>query len=75
MAGSFEVRIGPANPRRVLRALRLYSGFADLNYLFDNSRLLEEGISVPPRFIDYLDVRAKSSSGMSIATQMQWHFK
>lgn len=75
LASSFETRIGPANPRLVLRALRLYSGFADLNYLFDNSRLLEEGIAVPPRFTDYLDVCVKSSSGVSIATQMQWDFK
>ena len=75
LAGSFEARIGPANPRLVLRALRLYSGFADLNYLFDNSRLLEEGIALPPRFTDYLDVCVRSSSGVSIATQMQWDFK
>lgn len=75
LAGRFEARIGPANPRLVLRALRLYSGFADLNYLFDNSRLLEEGIAVPPRFTDYLDVCVRSSSGVSIATQMQWDFK
>jgi nucleoside-diphosphate-sugar epimerase len=75
LASRFEARIGPANPRLVLRALRLYSGFADLNYLFDNSRLLEEGIAVPPRFTDYLDVCVKSSSGVSIATQMQWDFK
>jgi nucleoside-diphosphate-sugar epimerase len=75
LAQDFEARIGPANPRLVLRALRLYSGFADLNYLFDNSRLLEEGIAVPPRFTDYLDVCVKSSSGVSIATQMQWDFK
>ncbi len=72
---SFESRIGPANPRLVLRALRLYSGFADLNYLFDNQRLLDEGIAVPPRFTDYLDVCVRSSSGVSIATQMQWDFK
>ncbi|MDF0732751.1 cationic peptide resistance protein CprA [Pseudomonas entomophila] len=75
LAQSFESRIGPSNPRLVLRALRLYSGFADLNYLFDNSRLLEEGIAVPPRFTDYLDVCVKSSSGVSITTQMQWDFK
>ncbi|NIF28248.1 NAD-dependent epimerase/dehydratase family protein [Pantoea sp. Tr-811] len=75
LAQDFEARIGPANPRLVLRALRLYSGFADLNYLFDNSRLLEEGIAMPPRFTDYLDVCVKSSSGVSIATQMQWDFK
>ncbi|MFJ4374934.1 cationic peptide resistance protein CprA [Pseudomonas japonica] len=75
LAGSFASRIGPANPRLVLRALRLYSGFADLNYLFDNSRLLQEGIALPPRFTDYLDVCVRSSSGVSIATQMQWDFK
>ncbi|AIZ32902.1 NAD-dependent epimerase/dehydratase family protein [Pseudomonas parafulva] len=75
LAVSFESRIGPANPRLVLRALRLYSGFADLNYLFDNQRLLDEGIAVPPRFTDYLDVCVRSSSGVSIATQMQWDFK
>ncbi|MCE1118625.1 MULTISPECIES: cationic peptide resistance protein CprA [Pseudomonas] len=75
LAGSFATRIGPANPRLVLRALRLYSGFADLNYLFDNSRLLEEGIAVPPRFTDYLDVCVRSSNGVSIATQMQADFK
>ncbi|AXA24991.1 cationic peptide resistance protein CprA [Pseudomonas putida] len=75
LAASFESRIGPANPRLVLRALRLYSGFADLNYLFDNRRLLDEGIAVPPRFTDYLDVCVRSSSGVSIATQMQWDFK
>ncbi|WP_194790441.1 cationic peptide resistance protein CprA [Pseudomonas sp. UFMG81] len=75
LAGSFETRIGPANPRLVLRALRLYSGFADLNYLFDNSRLLAEGIAMPPRFTDYLDVCVKSSNDVSIATQMQWDFK
>jgi len=75
LAGDFESRIGPANPRLVLRALRLYSGFADLNYLFDNSRLLDEGIAVPPRFTDYLDVCVRSSRDISIATQMQWDFK
>ncbi|WP_095153428.1 cationic peptide resistance protein CprA [Pseudomonas sp. Irchel 3E13] len=75
LAGDFESRIGPANPRLVLRALRLYSGFADLNYLFDNSRLINEGIAMPPRFTDYLDVCVQSSSGVSIATQMQADFK
>lgn len=75
LAGDFESRIGPANPRLVLRALRLYSGFADLNYLFDNSRLISEGIALPPRFTDYLDVCVRSSSGVSIATQMRADFK
>ncbi|MDH1010175.1 cationic peptide resistance protein CprA [Pseudomonas nicosulfuronedens] len=75
LAGSFESRIGKANPRLVLRALRLYSGFADLNYLFDNQRLLDEGIAAPPRFTDYVDVCVQSSRDVSIPAQMQWDFK
>lgn len=75
LASNFEERIGPANPRLVLRALRLYSGFADLNYLFDNQRLLDEGIAAPPRFIDYVDVCVASSRDVSIPVQMQWDFK
>lgn len=75
LAGSFESRIGKANPRLVLRALRLYSGFADLNYLFDNQRLLDEGIAAPPRFTDYVDVCVQSSRDVSIPVQMQWDFK
>jgi len=75
LAGSFESRIGKANPRLVLRALRLYSGFADLNYLFDNQRLLDEGIAAPPRFTDYVDVCVHSSRDVSIPAQMQWDFK
>lgn len=75
LAGNFESRIGKANPRLVLRALRLYSGFADLNYLFDNQRLLDEGIPSPPRFTEYVDVCVRSSQHLSIPAQMQWDFK
>ncbi|WP_448681802.1 cationic peptide resistance protein CprA [Pseudomonas nicosulfuronedens] len=75
LANDFESRIGKANPRLVLRALRLYSGFADLNYLFDNQRLLDEGIAAPPRFTDYVDVCVLSSRDVSIPAQMQWDFK
>ncbi|MFZ5961006.1 cationic peptide resistance protein CprA [Pseudomonas sp. QL9] len=75
LAGSFEARIGKANPRLVLRALRLYSGFADLNYLFDNQRLLDEGIAPPPRFTEYVDVCVESSREVSIPAQMLWDFK
>ncbi len=59
----------------MLRALKLYGGFADLNYLFDNQRLLDEGIAAPPRFTDYLDVCVHSSRDISIPAQMQWDFK
>ncbi|MGV8604911.1 cationic peptide resistance protein CprA, partial [Pseudomonas aeruginosa] len=75
LAKSFESLIGPANPRLVLRALRLYSGFDDLNYLVDNSRLPKEAISAPPRVTDYLDGGVRASSAVSIPAQMQWDVK
>lgn len=75
LAESFESRIGPVNPRLVPRALRLCSGPVNLNYLFDSSRLLEEGISAPPRFTDCLDVCVQSSNTVSIPAQIQWDFE
>ncbi|WP_054894659.1 MULTISPECIES: cationic peptide resistance protein CprA [unclassified Pseudomonas] len=75
LAADFESRIGPGNPRLIMRALRLYSGFANLNYVFDNSRLLDEGITPPPRFTDYLEACVRTSRGVAITQQMQWDFK
>lgn len=75
LAHEFEERIGPCNRRLVMRALRLYAGFADLNYVFDNSRLLAEGISAPPRFTDYVGLCGRTTSHLSIPEQMQWDFK
>lgn len=75
LAGEFKERIGPCNKRLVLQALRLYGGFAELNYVFDNERLLAEGIGQPPRFSSYVGLCAKTSENISIPEQMKWDFK
>lgn len=75
LADEFKERIGPCNKRLVLQALRLYGGFAELNYVFDNERLLAEGIAQPPRFSSYVGLCVKTSENISIPEQMKWDFK
>lgn len=75
LAGRFEERIGQCNRRLMVRAMRLYGGFAELNYVFDNSRLLAEGIPPPPRLTDYLPVCVATSQDIPIPEQMHWDFK
>ena len=75
LAGQFEEKIGPCNRRLILRAMRLYGGFAALNYVFENQRLLAEGIAAPPRFDSYIGECVRTSAGISIPEQMHWDFK
>lgn len=75
LARDFEKKIGPCNRRLMLRALRLYGAFAELNYVFDNSRLLAEGIRPSPRFADYLPLCAETMRDTSVPEQMHWDFK
>lgn len=75
LADEFKERIGPCNKRLVLRALRLYGGFAELNYVFDNERLIAEGGQPPPRFASYVGLCTKTSENISIPEQMKWDFK
>ena len=64
-----------ASRRLLLRALQLYGGFAELNYVFDNTRLLQEGLPAPPPFTSYLSRCVESARGIAIADQMKWDFK
>jgi nucleoside-diphosphate-sugar epimerase len=75
VAEDLHALFGPCNRRLVVRALTLYGGFAELNYVFDNDRLLGEGVPPPPRFADYAGVCAKTSEHIKIADQMHWDFK
>jgi len=75
LALRFEEKIGPCNRRLMLRALKLYGAFAKLNYVFDNSRLLAEGIRLSPRFSDYIPVCAATVHDISVPDQMHWDFK
>jgi nucleoside-diphosphate-sugar epimerase len=64
-----------ANRRLLLRAMKLYGGFAELNYVFDNRRVRREGFGVPPPFTSYLAHCVETSRGIPIADQMKWDFK
>jgi nucleoside-diphosphate-sugar epimerase len=64
-----------ANRRLLLRALQLYGGFAELNYVFDNSRLQREGLAASPPFTSYLSRCVETAQGIAIADQMKWDFK
>lgn len=46
-------RLGPGDEERMLMALELYFRFPAI--VFDNRRLLAEGVAPPPRFVDYLE--------------------
>ena len=71
----FQELFGRCIPWMMLRAIELYGGFASLNIIFDNSHLLAEGISPPPRFTDYIAVCALTAEGDTIAEQMKVDFK
>ena len=60
---------GDGHPRHLLHALELYYRFCALDLVFDNSRVLEEGIAAPPQFVDYMQVCLESSTA-SIYEQM-----
>lgn len=71
----FNELFGRCIPWMMLRAIELYGGFAALNIIFDNTHLLAEGISPPPRFTDYIASCALTAEGGTIAEQMKVDFK
>ena len=69
-------RIAPeANRRLLLRAMQLYGGFAELNYVFNNDRLRGAGLDPSPPLTSYLSRCVETARGISIADQMKWDFK
>jgi len=61
---------GEGHPRHLLHALELYYRFCSLDLVYDNCRLLKEGVPAPPRFTDYMRVCEESSTS-SIYDQMR----
>jgi hypothetical protein len=61
---------GDGHPRHLLHALELYYRFCSLDLVFDNCRLLKEGVTAPPRFTEYMRV-CEESSTTSIYEQMR----
>lgn len=72
LARELELRLGVGDRRQVLRALRLYSGFAALDCVFDNGRLRGEGMSPPP-FTSYAARCAQTSVTVPVLEQMRWN--
>lgn len=63
------------NDRLLLRALKLYGGFASLSYVFHNGNLLDEGIPPSPPLTDYIGRCVESARHIPVAEQMKWDFK
>ncbi len=66
--------IPDCQPRHLMLALELYARFCSLDLIFDNSRILREGVAPPPRFTDYMRVCLESSPA-SIYEQMRTDFE
>jgi nucleoside-diphosphate-sugar epimerase len=69
--GRLRELLGPGDEGHLLTALRIYYRFMELDAeIFDNTRLLEEGMPPPPRFTDYLPLCATTPAGKSVYEQM-----
>jgi nucleoside-diphosphate-sugar epimerase len=65
-------RLGPGNEEHLLKALGLYFGFSTCGVeVFDNRRLLAEGLPPPPRFTSYLRACATLPPDRSVCEQMR----
>lgn len=72
---AFQNVLGIHNRRLLARALSLYGGFSMLHYVFDNMRLLAEGLSEPPSLADYVERCVESTRGLPLKEQMLDDFK
>lgn len=71
----FQERLGVRNRRLIAMALKLYGGFSKLNYAFDNRRLLDEGMSSPPKFTGYIARCVETTRDVPLLEQMMDDFK
>jgi hypothetical protein len=62
--------LGDAHGRHLRHALGLYYRFCSLDLVFDNLRLLNEGVPAPPRFTEYME-RCLATSECSVYEQMR----
>ncbi|MCE9547567.1 MAG: SDR family oxidoreductase [Planctomycetia bacterium] len=69
--GRMRELLGPGDEDHLLGALKIYYDFAATEVeIFDNRRLLGEGMPPPPRFTDYLARCATQPSDTSVYQQM-----
>ena len=65
----------PFNTRLLCKALRLYGRFSRLNYVFDQQRVLGEGLQPAPSFLDYINLCDHSIRNLSLKSQMACDFE
>jgi nucleoside-diphosphate-sugar epimerase len=76
MVQSFGATAQEAIDTRMLhKALTLYGRFSRLNYIFDQRRILSEGMPPAPSFLDYLVRCDHSARGLTLKAQMACDFK
>lgn len=64
-------RLGPDGVDHLLTALPIYYRFMQIGAeIFDNARLLGEGMAPPPKFTDYLPACTANPTGRSVYDQM-----
>jgi nucleoside-diphosphate-sugar epimerase len=64
--------LGDGDADRVLMALEIYYRFAATDVeIFDNRRLLAEGMPPPPRFTTYLDRCVRTTAGRTVVDMMK----
>jgi hypothetical protein len=67
----FEERLGPGDIQQLLSAIAIYGRFtASGAEVFENARLLGEGMASPPRFTSYLPACATLPPHRGVYEQM-----
>jgi nucleoside-diphosphate-sugar epimerase len=70
--GRLAELFGPGDEERLLAGLETGYRFGSLGVeVFDNTRLLAEGMAAPPRFTDYLGVCVATSAGRGVYEQLR----
>lgn len=75
MQNRFKDLIAPCNKRIVLKAIRSYGYFAAEEVLFDNARLIEEGMRPPQPLTHYVILCERTSKDILIAQQMKYDYQ
>ena len=75
MRDQFTALLGHCNRRIIAKAIKIYGSFSSLGLAFDNSRLIEEGMSEPTPLARYAGVCELTSAGILISDQMKSDYK
>jgi nucleoside-diphosphate-sugar epimerase len=75
MKDQFKSLLGDCNRRVVAKAIKTYGSFSSLGLVFENSRLIEEGMDNPKPFANYAGLCELTSQGVLISEQMKFDYK